>query len=70
MARLRPSYRKPAYGFMGTSLWIDPVSDSYVILLANSIHPRGNPSISPLRGEVATAAAKALGDGALGLTIM
>ncbi len=47
-------------GFTGTSLWIDPASDSYVILLANSVHPRGNPSISPLRGEVATAAAKAL----------
>jgi uncharacterized protein YbbC (DUF1343 family) len=48
-------------GFTGTSLWIDPASDSYVILLANSIHPRGNPPISHLRGDVATAAAKALG---------
>jgi uncharacterized protein YbbC (DUF1343 family)/CubicO group peptidase (beta-lactamase class C family) len=48
-------------GFTGTSLWLDPDSDSYVILLANAIHPRGNPSISPLRGEVATAAARALG---------
>ena len=47
-------------GFTGTSLWIDPQSDSYVILLANAVHPRGNPPISPLRGEVATAAAKAL----------
>jgi len=47
-------------GFTGTSLWIDPASDTYVILLANSVHPRGNPTISPLRGEVATAAAKAL----------
>ena len=51
-------------GFTGTSLWIDPASDSYVILLANSVHPRGNPPISPLRGEVATAGAKALGIGA------
>jgi SSS family transporter len=48
-------------GFTGTSLWIDPTSDTYVILLANAIHPRGAPPISPLRGEVATAAAKALG---------
>ena len=48
-------------GFTGTSLWIDPESNSYVILLANAIHPRGNPPISTLRGEVATAAAKALG---------
>jgi SSS family transporter len=48
-------------GFTGTSLWMDPASDSYVILLANAIHPRGNPPISTLRGQVATAAAKALG---------
>jgi hypothetical protein len=31
-----------------------------VILLANSIHPRGSPPISKLRGDVATAAAQAL----------
>jgi SSS family transporter len=48
-------------GFTGTSLWLDPASDTYVILLSNAIHPRGNPPISPLRGEVATAAARALG---------
>ena len=48
-------------GFTGTSLWMDPASDTYVILLSNAIHPRGNPPISALRGEVATAAAKALG---------
>ncbi len=47
-------------GFTGTSLWMDPGSDTYVILLANAIHPRGNPPISNLRGEVATAAAEAL----------
>src|SRR5206468_3139115 len=28
---------------------------------ANAVHPRGRPAISGLRGEVATAAAKALG---------
>jgi uncharacterized protein YbbC (DUF1343 family)/CubicO group peptidase (beta-lactamase class C family) len=47
-------------GFTGTSLWIDPASDTYVILLSNAIHPRGNPPISRLRGEVATDVAKAL----------
>jgi CubicO group peptidase (beta-lactamase class C family) len=47
-------------GFTGTSLWIDPGSDTYVILLANSIHLRGSPPISDLRGDVATAAAQAL----------
>jgi SSS family transporter len=47
-------------GFTGTSLWMDPGSDTLVILLANAVHPRGRPPISPLRGEVATAVAKAL----------
>jgi CubicO group peptidase (beta-lactamase class C family) len=49
-----------ATGFTGTSLWIDPGSDTYVILLANSIHLRGSPPITDLRGEVATATARAL----------
>jgi CubicO group peptidase (beta-lactamase class C family) len=48
-------------GFTGTSLWIDPGSDTYVVLLSNSIHTRGSPPMSKLRGEVATAAAQALG---------
>jgi CubicO group peptidase (beta-lactamase class C family) len=47
-------------GFTGTTLWMDPGSETYVILLANSIHLRGSPPISNLRGEVATAAAQAL----------
>jgi CubicO group peptidase (beta-lactamase class C family) len=50
-----------ATGFTGTSLWMDPRSDSYVILLANSIHLRGSEPITDLRGEVATATARALG---------
>jgi CubicO group peptidase (beta-lactamase class C family) len=49
-----------ATGFTGTSLWVDPGSDTYVVLLANSIHLRGSPPISGLRGDVATAAAQAL----------
>ncbi|WP_317890964.1 sodium:solute symporter family transporter [Granulicella arctica] len=48
-------------GFTGTSLWMDPASDTYVVLLANANHPRGAGSISALRGQVATAAAIALG---------
>jgi CubicO group peptidase (beta-lactamase class C family) len=47
-------------GFTGTSIWIDPGSDTYIVLLANSIHTRGSPPISNLRGEVATAAVQAL----------
>ena len=47
-------------GYTGTTLWLDPGSDTYVILLANSIHPRGNPPITNLRGDVATATGRAL----------
>ncbi|HUZ94792.1 MAG TPA: sodium/solute symporter [Edaphobacter sp.] len=47
-------------GFTGTSLWMDPASDTYVIILSNAVHPRGDPPISVLRGEIATAAGEAL----------
>jgi CubicO group peptidase (beta-lactamase class C family) len=47
-------------GFTGTSLWMDPGSDTYIVLLANSIHTRGSPPMSNLRGEVATATGQAL----------
>jgi CubicO group peptidase (beta-lactamase class C family) len=48
-------------GFTGTSIWLDPGSDTYVVLLTNSIHTRGSPPVSKLRGDVATAAAQAVG---------
>lgn len=48
-------------GFTGTSLWLDPASDTYVVLLSNAIQVRGSTPISDLRGGVATAAAQALG---------
>ncbi|MBA3975198.1 MAG: hypothetical protein C0504_13400 [Candidatus Solibacter sp.] len=48
-------------GFTGTSVWMDPVSKSYVILLANSVHPNPRPAISPLRSKVATIVAAAVG---------
>ncbi len=48
-------------GFTGTSIWLDPASDTYVILLANAVHPHAGHNITHLRGEVATAVAKALG---------
>jgi len=48
-------------GFTGTSLWMDPISDTYVVILANSVHPDGPKSITALRGKIADAAAIALG---------
>ena len=49
-------------GFTGTSIWIDPVTDSYVILLTNAVHPHGhNSGIVALRARVASTAAQSLG---------
>ena len=48
-------------GFTGTSLWIDPDSDSYVLILTNRVHPSGGHSVVKLRHDVATEAGRALG---------
>ncbi|MFN0102277.1 MAG: exo-beta-N-acetylmuramidase NamZ domain-containing protein [Bryobacteraceae bacterium] len=48
-------------GFTGTSLWMDPGTGAYVILLTNSVHPRRRPPVTALRAKVATITAAALG---------
>lgn len=48
-------------GFTGVTLWIDPGSDTYVVVLANVIHQPGGPPIVNLSGDLATATAHALG---------
>jgi uncharacterized protein YbbC (DUF1343 family)/CubicO group peptidase (beta-lactamase class C family) len=48
-------------GFTGTSMWMDPVSDTYVILLTNVVHPHRGKSIISLRSRVATIAAASFG---------
>ena len=47
-------------GFTGTSLWIDPTTRTFIILLTNAVHPRGNGNAIALRSEVATAVSAAL----------
>ncbi len=47
-------------GFTGTSLWIDPASDTYLIILANAVHPSGAHNITPLRGRIADIVVAAL----------
>ncbi len=56
-------------GFTGTSLWIDPTSATYVILLANSVHPHVRPAITTVRGRIGTAIAAALGIARPGVAI-
>jgi len=47
-------------GYTGTSLWVDPYTNTYVILLTNSVLPRQGPAIISLRSRVATAVAALL----------
>ena len=47
-------------GFTGTSIWIDPTTRTYIILLTNSVHPRGQGNVISLRTRVATAVAAAV----------
>ena len=49
-------------GFTGTSLWIDPTSEMFVIFLSNRVHPDGKGDVGPLRGRVASIAAGAVTD--------
>ena len=48
-------------GYTGTSLWIDPTTDSFVVLLTNVVHPNGVKSLSSLRSRVATVVAANFG---------
>ena len=48
-------------GFTGTSIWIDPSTRTFVILLSNSVHPQRRPPLNGLRAEVATIVAAAVG---------
>jgi uncharacterized protein YbbC (DUF1343 family)/CubicO group peptidase (beta-lactamase class C family) len=47
-------------GWTGTSIWIDPTTETYIILLTNAVHPRGKGTAIALRSKVATEVAAAL----------
>ena len=49
-------------GFTGTSIWIDPATDSFLIFLSNRVHPDGKGDVGPLRGRVASIVAGAIMD--------
>jgi len=52
-------------GYTGTSLWIDPAKDLFVVFLSHRVHPTGHGEINPLAGAIADVAARALApDGA------
>ncbi|MEU6390346.1 serine hydrolase domain-containing protein [Streptomyces sp. NPDC046939] len=47
-------------GFTGTSLVLDPVSDTFLVLLANTVHPRRRPADNGPRAAAATRLARAV----------
>jgi len=47
-------------GFSGTSMWIHPPTDSFIIILSNRLHPNGGKDISHLRGAIANIVASAI----------
>ena len=49
-------------GFTGTSIWIDPLSETFVIFLSNRVHPDGKGDVTALRGRVASIVAGAIED--------
>jgi len=53
-------------GYTGTSIWMDPELDLWVVLLTNRVHPtRENQKHVPLRRAIADAAAQAITDQAV-----
>src|SRR5262249_22317386 len=50
-------------GFTGTSLWIDPDTQTFVVFLSNRVHPNGKGDVKRVRGQVATLAAAAVVSG-------
>jgi CubicO group peptidase (beta-lactamase class C family) len=47
-------------GYTGTSYWIDPSSDGFVVILTNRVHPDDDAEIKMLRKRVATIVGDAL----------
>lgn len=47
-------------GFTGTTLWVDPALDLFVIFLSNRLHPNGRGSVNHLAGRIGTIAAGAI----------
>lgn len=49
-------------GFTGGSIWIDPATRVFIVLLSNRVHPNGGGNVVPLRARVATIVAASLVD--------
>ncbi len=50
-------------GFTGTSIWVDPVTRTFVVILSNRVHPDGKGDVTHLRGVIANIVAASINDG-------
>ena len=48
-------------GYTGTALWLDPITDTYIIVLTNRVHPEGKGDVKALRSDIKKVVADALG---------
>ena len=56
-------------GFTGTSMWLDPTSHSFVIVLTNAVHPARGHSLSSFRSRLATVVAAGFGLATQGVSL-
>ena len=47
-------------GFTGTSLWIDPYTETFVIVMTNRVHPKGQGNAGPMRKRIASVVAASI----------
>lgn len=47
-------------GYTGTAIWIDPRSETFLIILTDRLHPNGKGQVKPLRAQTAAAVAAAV----------
>jgi uncharacterized protein YbbC (DUF1343 family)/CubicO group peptidase (beta-lactamase class C family) len=53
-------------GFTGTSMWIDPGSETFVLFLSSRLHPDGKGDVANLRGRISSIVASAVMDTSVG----
>jgi uncharacterized protein YbbC (DUF1343 family)/CubicO group peptidase (beta-lactamase class C family) len=49
-------------GFTGTSIWIDPATQTFVVFLSNRVHPDGKGDVGAVRARVASIVASSIMD--------
>jgi uncharacterized protein YbbC (DUF1343 family)/CubicO group peptidase (beta-lactamase class C family) len=47
-------------GWTGTSLWIDPLTKTWIVFLSNRVHPDGKGDATPVRARIATVVGSAI----------